>query len=113
MDIITKHPTEEFYIAGSIRLNQQTGEGITLANSSASAYDKDGNDVSDTLLEQSSLRVMTDPDSASGVTNNALAIRLVGGTEAASPYLVEFVMDTDMNHVWVSTVKVKVKDPKQ
>jgi hypothetical protein len=110
MNQIQKHPDEEFYIAGSILRVQQTGESIDLGNSTVTATDKDGTDVSSTLLSQGSLRVMDDPDGDTE-TDNALALILRAGTEAASPYRVVFTMDTDLSHIWVVVTYVYVVDP--
>jgi len=81
MTRINKHPTEEFDASGSIRLVQQAGEAVNLGSSAATATDKDGNDVSTTLLDQTTLRVTSDPD---GGANNALTV-LVRGAPRRRP----------------------------
>jgi len=107
MTRINKHPTEEFDASGSIRLVQQAGEAVNLGSSAATATDKDGNDVSTTLLDQTTLRVTSDPD---GGANNALTVLVRGGTEAASPYRIEFKVATDLGQIWMVPTEVYVAD---
>jgi hypothetical protein len=107
LSTVEKQIYESFFIGGSIYNVQQSGEAIVLANSTVVAEDKDGTDVSSTLLSQATKSL---GDDENGGTNNVLKIRLQGGTEAASPYKVTFKMETDQANKWEVDILVKVEE---
>jgi len=106
----TKQPYEEFYAWGSILRVQQTGESITKADSTVTAVDCDGNDVSSTVLQAATKKVATHPDSENGQTQNVLGIIVQGGTASGSPYKLTFRMATDMAHKWEVDVFMYVEE---
>jgi len=110
MHSIKKQPYEEFYLSGTILRVQQTGESIVLANSTVTATDKDGTDVTSTITKQSTMKVLTHPDSASGVRNNALSVLVRAGSAAASPYKITYKMATDMSHKWEVDIYMYIEE---
>lgn len=104
---ITKQPSETFVIAGSILTVGASGEEILLGSSSAAAEDRDGNDVTSTFLDISSLAVGAD---VNGGTKNTLTVRIRAGTEAASPYKVTFLMVTSHSNTYEVDRTVKVQE---
>jgi hypothetical protein len=106
-NIVTKQPYESFLIGSSIYDVQEVGEVVDLGNSTATAVDKDGTDVSTTFLDQSTLAL---DDDASGGTNNVLKIRIRSGTENGSPYTVTFKMQTSRANKYEVDVTVRVEE---
>lgn len=100
MDTISKQSWEEFTIAGDFTDQADTGELASLVGSSVVAEDKDGNDVSATLLDQGTI----------AVDGTQLRILLRAGTEDLSPYKVTFKIQTSLNNKWEIDVKVRIKE---
>jgi len=107
VDSFSKQPYEAFVIYGDIVDVQLAGEAIAIGNSSVVAEDKDGNDVSTVVLDQSTIAVGDSPD---GGTSNILQIQCRAGVGTESPYKVSFKMETDQNNKWEVDVKMKVKE---
>ncbi len=105
---IQKQAYEAFYIAGSILRVQTDTEVIVLGSSSVVAEDKDGNDVTSTLLQGGSEVLGTDPKGA--FADNQLEVRLQSGSESASPYKVTFRMETDEGNKWEVDREVEVTE---
>jgi hypothetical protein len=111
MNRCEKHPDEQFYLGGSILRVQQSGETITNASSSVSAVDKDGTDVTSTVLDTSTKGVVTHDDSTGDAVQNVLRVLVRAGTEAASPYKLKYTMVTNMSHTWVVTIHLYIVEP--
>ncbi|MFH1984761.1 MAG: hypothetical protein ABIL58_23215 [Pseudomonadota bacterium] len=102
---IEKQPWEAFFVAGDFAAELATGETLDDGETGTegnhiTAMDNAGNDVSDTFLDQDTLSI--------GVST--LTIRCRGGSEAASPYKIDFrCVTTDANKYEVE-MRVKVRD---
>lgn len=103
-----KQPNEIFPIYGSILLNQGSGETVDLAESTITVVDKDGTDVTATILDITSKQIFTDPDG--NYPNNAVAVVVRAGTAAASPYKITFLLVTSTGNTWEVDVKMAVYD---
>lgn len=95
-----KQSYEEFTIAGDFVNNLSTGEGI--ASQTVAAEDKDGEDVSDTVLDQDSI--------ASSGTQVSVLVQ--GGAEASSPYKITMkcVTDSTPAHKWEMEIIMSIKE---
>ena len=105
---VEKQAWEAFFISGSILKVQTDTETIVVGNSLVLAEDKNGDDVSTTFLDQTTIIVMDDPKGT--LTNNQLAMRIRNGTKALSPYKVTFRMETDEGNKWEVDREVNVTD---
>ena len=104
---VKKQPYEAFYISGSIYNVAASGETVDDSNSSVVAEDKDGTDVTSTLLESGTKALADDPN---GGTDNMLTMRLQNGTEAASPYKVSFKIQTTDGNKYEVDMDVEVEE---
>jgi len=100
LESFTKQSWEEFVIAGSLENVIATGEAIDLGSSSVAAVDKNGDDVSTTVLDQGTL--IDD--------GYYLKIRCRAGDESLSPYKITFKIPTDAGNKWEIDVKMKIKE---
>lgn len=100
MDKFEKQEYEEFVIAGEYEDVMTTGETITDGTSTVTAIDKDGNDVSSTILEQSTKTV----------DGTQLQMRCKAGTYAASPYQITFKAVMSTLNKWEVDVIMWVKE---
>ena len=116
---ITKQAYEEFRIHADFGLNMESGvETLAIASCTIVCEDKDGNDVTATLLDATTMVVIDanavdDPDSpGSGVPNSALQVLIKGGTEAASNYKYTFkgVTDLDPPNKWELDLTLRVRE---
>lgn len=103
-----KQPNEEFYIYGSILLNQDADERIVVASSSVSAVDAAGDDATAIVLDATTKQIYTDPQGS--YTRNALAIRVQAGTEALSPYKITFLLVTNKGNTYEQDVRMAVRN---
>jgi len=99
-DAFTKQPSETFTIQASFVNVLDTGETITLGNSTVIAKDNADVDVTDTVIFAGSKTV-------SGVY---LKAKVQGGTEAASPYKITFLASTDLSNVYEIDVLMTILD---
>jgi len=104
---IEKQPYESFMIGASIYDVAEVGEGITLLLSTATAIDRDGTDVSATLLDQATLALASDDQ---GGLDNVLTIRLRAGSDAGTPYKITFKMETDLGNKYEVDVTANVEE---
>lgn len=102
IESFAKQSWEEFVVAGSIEDVVASGELIDLSPSLVIAEDKEGVDVSTTVLDQ---LTKTKDD-----TLHYLKIRCKAGAEASSPYKITFRVDTDQGNRYEIDVKMKVKE---
>ncbi len=77
-----------------------SGETISLANSSITAEDKDGTDVTSTLLDTGT----------KAVSGTELAVLLRAGSEDASPYTVQFKCVSSLAYQYSGEVEIYVTD---
>ena len=96
----SKQPYEEFVIAGDFADVLETGETLDLSSSSVSATDKDGNDVSLTILEQATVVI----------EGSQLKVRCMAGESDLSPYKVTFRTSTNLTNKWEIDIKLQVKE---
>jgi len=103
-----KQSWEEFPIAGSILNVQESDETVDLNNSSVYGYDKDGNDVTTSIIDATTKTLTDDPDG--NYTNNALKVRVKGGDEDGTPYKITFKLVTNKGNKWEIDVRMKIKE---
>lgn len=105
-----KQGYEYYTIAANFALNMDIagGEDLVLGNCSVVAVDKDDNDVTSTVTDQSTLAI------GLGGTNDpkgALKILIKAGTEAASPYKLTFKTgDTTASEGWEQDIIMTIKE---
>ena len=98
---IFKLQTERFFLTGSIvDCKHEPTEEVQLSGSSATAIDKDGADVSTSVLDSSTLAVINHPNRPTDGTNAALTIRVRAGSAAKSPYKIILTMATTLGNVF-------------
>lgn len=90
METFARQIYEEFPIAGDYVNVLETGETLVLATSSVLAEDKDGTDVSDTVLDQATKEV----------SGSQLKILVRAGSVSASPYKITFRAVTSNGYKW-------------
>jgi len=93
-----KQPAEEFTIAGKFNTVLLTGETIVAASSTITATDKDGTNVSTSVL------------SGKEVDGYYLKTTVYGGAVASSPYKITFVAVTSLGNTWEVDAKMHVVD---
>ena len=98
-EIFEKQPWEEFSIWGDFIDNKETGETADLVTSSVVAEDKDGTDVSTTVLDQTTI----------AVSGTRLEIKVRAGTASVSPYKITFKIGTSLGNKWEVDVMMKIK----
>ena len=111
LEFFEKQNYEEFFVAGDfVDVITTTGEKLVLATSSVVAVDREGTDVTNTVLETATKKLDTSPDSASGFTDNMLAIRCKAGVQASSPYKITFYGVTTEDNKWEIDINMKIKE---
>lgn len=108
LEKVTKQIYEAFFIAGSMLKNQDADEVVDLVLSTVAAQDVDGNDVSNTVLLQSTKKLVSDPEGS--YVDNALSIQCRAGLEVESPYIITFYMTTDKGNKWEVDMKLVIKE---
>ena len=98
---VDKQSYEAFFIAGNFVLVMEEGETIVLEECAVTAIDKDGNDVSSTFLDQTTIAVAS-------ITK--LKIRIRAGTQTASPYKVTFRIVTSLGNKYEVDAPCRVKE---
>lgn len=113
---ITKQSYEEFRVDVDFGLNMEAGETLVLPDSSASeacdikCWDKDGTDVTDTLLDIDTMTTITGSESA--LPNAALQVLFKGGSESAEPYKFTFyaVTTLDPPNKWEKDITMRIRE---
>lgn len=105
---ITKQNYEEFRIDVDFGLNMTTPEVLTLATSTIVCVDKDGSDVSATLLDISTKALIT--GWKSNLANAGLQVLIKGGAVDAQPYKYTFKGVTDSDHKWEKDLSMRIVD---
>lgn len=106
MKSFKKQTYEEFFISASILDVKEVSDSILLANSVVLAEDKDGTDVTSTVLDTASKRLDSDPSGTD--TNNMLSILVKAGTTTASPYKITFRFVTTAGNKWEVDVRMRI-----
>jgi len=106
----TKQSWEEFRIDVDFGLNMEEGEELNLTASDIKCVDKDGTDVTTTLVNISTKLLIT--GSQSGLVNSGLQVQIKGGTEAGSVYKYTFygVTDASPPNKFEKDIKMKIKE---
>ncbi len=100
--VLSKQENETFDIWAGITNVISVGESIDIANSTATAVDKDSTDVSADLLDLTGKAIYD---------TTKVQIRLKAyGTVAASPYKITFLIKTDTPNTWEVDILLKIKD---
>jgi len=111
---VEKQSYEEFRIHADFGLNMENGEALAVGNCTITCEDKDGTDVTATLLDDTTKAVINGdaPPDGSGFTNGALQVLIRGGSEAASPYKYTFKGVTDLTppNKWEKDITMKIKE---
>ena len=105
---ITKQSYEEFRIDVDFGLNMAAGEVLVLADCDIVCEDKDGTDVTATLLDISTKALITGTESLEASTG--LQVLIKAGSEAAEPYKYTFYGVTDNNHKWEKDVTMRIRE---
>lgn len=95
-----KQSWETWIIAMDISDDLEDGETILLATSSISAVDKDGNDVSNDVLDSS----------GKAVSGPLLQIRVFAGDESLQPYKITFRAVTSLDNKYELDVKMVIRE---
>jgi hypothetical protein len=112
-DEFAKQPWETYIICADNSENLGTGESVVLATSDIIAEDKDGNDVSSDVLDNTEKTVQTadaEDIKVTPVTNGMLCTRVKAGTEALSKYKITFKAITTDDNQYETDVKMRIKD---
>lgn len=96
MNTVKKQPFEAFYISVTFPLG--TGETISSIASSVLVEDRDGTDVSDTMIDTGTEEVV----------GAAYRARIIGGSPSASPYVMSFRVGTSLGNKYEYDVRIKV-----
>jgi len=99
-DYFIKQPYESFTVNADFENVMNTTESISVSSSDVVAEDKDGNDVTDTVLVSGSKAV-------SGFT---LQIRVQAGTAAGSPYKITYKAVTDVGEKYEADQFMEVEE---
>ncbi len=109
-----KQSREDYTIAAdfSDNMNIDGGEDLVLGNTSVRAVDKNGSDVSNVILDQSTKEIggaATGPGGASELGH--LKIKIRGGRANRSPYLITFLSGlTTEGEKWEQDVQLTIKE---
>jgi hypothetical protein len=95
---VKKYPYERFILAWDFTNDFETGEAIDLGNSTASAEDKNGNNVTSTLLDLTEL-------SSSG---NKLIVTCRSGVYASSPYYVSMKCQSTLGYKYQGVITINI-----
>ena len=107
LESFEKQPYEEITIAGDFESVMASTEALVLATSTVTATDKNGSDVSSTVLDQSTKAIGDSPD---GGTSNALKMRCRAGSESLSPYKLSYRGVTSTGDKWEIDIRMKIKE---
>jgi len=102
MEKFEKQSYEEFPIAADFVNVMDSSESLTLSSCAVEAEDKDGSDVSSTVLDQTTLKV----------DGTQLKIVCKAGSESKSPYKITFkgVTDATPPNKWEVDVRMEVEE---
>lgn len=96
---IFKLPNEQFFITASmLPIRHEATEEVQLLGSSVIATDREGLDVSTSVLDQSTIAVVNHPN-RDDATNTCLSIRCRAGTIEKSPYNLTFTLATTLGNI--------------
>ena len=105
---ITKQSYEEFRIDVDFGLNMAAGEVLVLGTCDIICEDKDGTDVTATLLDISTMVLITGTESLKA--NAGLQVLARAGSEAAEPYKYTFYGVTDNDHKWEKDLTMRIRE---
>jgi hypothetical protein len=105
---ITKQSYEEFRIDVDFGLNMAVGELLVLGDCDISCIDKDGTDVTDTLLTIATKALITGTDSLKA--SAGLQVLAKAGSESAEPYKYTFYGVTDSDHKWEKDITMRIRE---
>lgn len=102
LDQFEKQSSEKFVISGSFSNDLDAGENIDSGASSVTASDKNGQDVSSTVLNAATKTV----------DGSKILIQVQGGDESLSPYKITFKAVTDATppNEWELDIRMKIKE---
>lgn len=95
---VNKYNYERFILAWDFTNDFETGESIDSVNSTASAEDKDGNNVTSTILE---IATVTS-------TGNKLLVTCKAGTHASSPYYVAMKCQSNLGYKYQGVITINI-----
>ena len=94
----TKQASEKYFVYGNFEHVMEESE--TIVSSSATCRDKDGEDVTASLIESGS----------ETVDNRRLYIRIQNGLQSLSPYIFTIKITTSTGNEWEVDGKVTIKE---
>lgn len=112
VDQFGKQSWESYIIGVDHSKNLASGEYIVLGSSTIIAADADGEDVTDTVLDNDAMAVGTASQSdidVTPVTNGLLSTRIRSGTSGVI-YTITFKAVTSENNKFETDIKMKVED---
>jgi hypothetical protein len=107
LDSFEKQPWEEFRISADFGLNMQESETLVLGNCIVSAKDPDGQDVTATVTDQTTIAVVD--GESSGVVSGAVQCLIKAGSDGVT-YKLTFKGVSDLDHKWEKDINMKVKE---
>ena len=108
MTDIIKQSYEEFRVDVDFGLNMAAEETLQLGSCSVVCIDKDGVDVTATLLDIAEMTLVTGTESELPLAG--LQVLIKGGSEAASKYKYTFKGVTSVGHHWERDISLKIKE---
>ena len=112
LESFNKQSYEQFTVVADFYTVLTEGETLssTIGDHNVKAWDKNGVDVSSTVLDSGSLAVVSSP--TDGTLQAALQILVKAGSQDLSPYKITFYAVTTASpvHKWELDVKMKVKE---
>lgn len=111
---VEKQSYEEFRIHADFGLNMEDGEVLVVGSCTIVCVDKDNQDVTATLLDDSTKAIIDgdDPPEGSGVVSAGLQVLIKGGSEAAQPYKYTFKGVTDLTppNKWERDITLRIRE---
>ena len=95
-----KQSYEEFVIAGDFSTVMAASESITLATSTVTAVDKNGDDATADVIESGT----------ESVVGHQLRARCKGGTEDLTPYQITFKIVTSIFNKWEIDIIMNIEE---
>jgi len=110
---ICKQTWESYLIGVDNSQVMHEGEYILLNQSEVVAVDRNGDDATSDILDNSEMQVRTaDPEeiSVTPVTDAMLVTRIKDGTEELSKYIITFRAKTSLGNQYETDVRLKIKN---
>ncbi len=112
---ICKQGSESYLLGADFSQVLESGEYVLIGTSTVTAVDKNGADVTSTVLDNNDMAVQTadadDLDSGvTPVTNGMLVTRIQNGSESLSKYMITYLAKTSNGNTYEKDVKMRIKE---